>query len=106
VVQAFEYLALLNLGPAARAWNHRMLAEQLALEGRRGLATNAKGWLGRRRALELGVLPVPGERRLLAQELASIYEQARYSPPADSLPEDAVVRARRDLCRFAGVLPA
>jgi len=115
VVQAFEYLALLILGPAARSRNHRALAEELGLEKtlprRRpettssGGPSGSKGWFGRQR-ISLGLFPMPDERRLLARELANIYEQARYSPPADTLPEDAVVRARRDLCRFAGVSAA
>jgi hypothetical protein len=117
VVEAFEYLALLVLGPAARARNHRVLAEQLglgqALRRRRVETTSMGGgpsslgaWFGPQRVLRLGLFPIPDERRLLADELADIYEQARYSPPADPLPEEAVVRARRDLCRFAGVSPA
>jgi hypothetical protein len=50
--------------------------------------------------------PNAGEQRFVAVELANLYERARYAPEADGLPEEAFARARRDLCRFAGVSPS
>jgi hypothetical protein len=99
LVQAFEYLSLLILGPGARSQNHRMLAAKLGLE-----STMPVGDAGQ--SPPAIAFHNPGERRLVAQDLASIYEFARYTPPADTLSEEALARARRDLCRFAGVSPS
>ena len=38
-----------------------------------------------------------------AEQLASLYERARYAPPGEPLPEAALATARRDLCLLAGV---
>ncbi|HZT83143.1 MAG TPA: hypothetical protein VFA26_23140 [Gemmataceae bacterium] len=82
LVRAFEYLALLLLGPAARNWHHREIAARL------GLAADSD------------------ERRHAADHLAGLYEQARYAPLADPLPEGELETARRDLCSLAGVAAA
>jgi hypothetical protein len=73
LVLAFEHLSVLRLGPAARNWNHRAIAESL------GPAAN---------------------------ELAHLYELARYAPPGDPLPAGALVSARRHLCLLAGIYAA
>ncbi len=89
LVQAFEYVSLLNLGPAARNWNHRAIAERLrhsALSSASGHGATA-GFTGRQ----------------AVDELAALYEQARYAPPGDFLPDTALATARRDLCLLAGV---
>jgi hypothetical protein len=82
LVAAFEYLAVLCLGPDARARNHLDLAKRLA---------QGPDEAGRRRA---------------AGELARLYEQARYAPDAEPLTPDDVAAARRDLCLLAGVAAA
>jgi hypothetical protein len=92
LVQAFEHLSLLWLGPDARHRHHRDLGEQL---GRQRVPVSK----GVRRALEVA----PAERQQVAAELAKLYEQARYAPPSDLLPESALAAARRDLCSLAGV---
>jgi hypothetical protein len=99
LVQAFEHLSLLVLGRAARAWNHREIAEQLGHEESRPRP-------GQSPQPPLVVFPNGGERRLVAKELATLYEQARYSPPGDYLPDQAFAAARSALCRFAGVSPS
>lgn len=80
LVRAFEYLSVLLCGDAARVWNHRTIATAL-------------------RARVAGADAV-------AEELASLYEQARYTPPTEPLPPAALVAARRCLCQLAGVSPA
>jgi hypothetical protein len=83
LVKAFEYLSLLRLGADARSWNHRAIAANLGQNGG------------------------PDEQRqLAADELASLYEQARYAPVADPLPASALASARRHLCFLAGVASA
>jgi hypothetical protein len=82
LVAAFEYLALLCLGPDARARNHLDLADQL------GQGSNE------------------AERRRAAGELAHLYEQARYAPAGEPLTPDDLAAARRDLCLLAGVVAA
>jgi len=84
LVRAFEYLSLLLLGPAARNWNHRVIAHRMS---RRPNAADE-------------------DRRRAAEHLAALYEKARYAPPADPLPEGEVRDARRDLCLLAGVAHA
>ena len=79
LVQAFEYLSLLRLGPDARNWNHRVIASSLQNQDRTGPRGQAAG------------------------ELASLYEQARYTPADETLPAEAMASARRDLCLLAGV---
>jgi hypothetical protein len=86
LVRAFEYLVLLNLGPSACSRHHRDLAQGLG-----GMDTTLHGLSPRRRA---------------AQELADLYEQARYAPPSDPWPETSVAAARHDLNFLAGVKAA
>jgi hypothetical protein len=80
LVRAFEYLALLRLGPQARAWNHCAIANQLG-----------------------GYSP---DQEPAADELAALYEQARYAPGDDPLAPSDLVAARRNLCLLAGVATA
>jgi hypothetical protein len=81
VVQAYEYLALLCLGRAARAYHHLGVAERLA-----------------------AIHDVfPGRRREAANRLAWLYEQARYAPPSQTLAPEDLEAARHDLCLLAGV---
>lgn len=88
MVQAFEYLSLLCLGPTAQHQNHLDLADRLGADE---LPAGANPWL----PLE--------ERRHAADHLAALYEQARYAPPDDPWPEAELGAARRDLCSLAGV---
>jgi hypothetical protein len=81
LIAAFEYLALLLLGPPARAWNHRAIAERL------GATATGQG----------------EQRRRAAHTLADLYELARYAPNEGPLEPDALADARRDLCFLAGV---
>jgi hypothetical protein len=82
LVAAFEYLALLCLGPDARARHHLDLADRLG-----------------------GGADDP-QRRRAAGELAHLYEQARYAPDDEPLTPDDLTAARRDLCLLAGVAAA
>jgi hypothetical protein len=79
VVRAFEYLALLRLGPAAVACHHRQLAERLAEQDN----DNPR-------------------RRQAAEMLAWWYEQARYAPDGERLfsPEQ-LSDIRHALCLLA-----
>jgi hypothetical protein len=81
LIRAFEYLALLCLGPAAITWHHRELASRLA-EQERG---------------------DPARRRHAAELLAWLYEQARYAPSSASLSPEELSEARHALCFLAGV---
>jgi hypothetical protein len=85
LILAFEYLSLLNLGPPARHWNHRFIA----------------GRLGNLPA----ILSEEYQRRLAAEELAAFYEQARYAPLSEPLPEGVLAAARNDLS-FLARMPA
>jgi hypothetical protein len=76
LVKAFEYLAILLLGDAARTANHRTIA--------RGL----------------GVTP---QRREAADRLAMLYEKARYDLPAGDLSPADFAAARPDLCLLANI---
>lgn len=80
LVRAFEYLSLLLLGPAARAWNHVEIAARLGAADR--------------------------ERRRMADHLAALYEQARYAPGDEPLPAADLDGARHELCLLAGVASA
>jgi hypothetical protein len=80
LVAAFEFLSLRLCGDAARVWNHRTIATAL-------------------RARVAGADAV-------SDELAALYEVARYTPPAEPLPPAAIAAARRCLCHLAGVAPA
>ncbi len=81
LVQAFDHLALLLLGPVARSWNHLVIAARLG-EDRKA------------------------DRRRAAAQLAGLYEQARYAPPGEVLADADLAAARRDLCLLAGVYAA
>jgi hypothetical protein len=75
LVQAFEYLALLLLGSPARTANHRDIADSLGATPEQGQAAN---------------------------QLASLYEKARYDPvPGELMPAD-LAAARHDLLLLAG----
>lgn len=76
LVRAFEYLALLRIGQAAESRNHLDLAARLGEDQ---------------------------ERQAAAERLAGLYEQARYAPPEELLPEEDLATARRDLTFLAGV---
>jgi hypothetical protein len=80
LVRAFEFLSVLLCGDSARVWNHRTIAAAL-------------------RARVAGADAV-------AEELAGLYEVARYTPATEPLPPDALPAARRCLCHLAGVNPA
>jgi hypothetical protein len=80
LVRAFEYLALLRLGPAARNRNHREIAAGLG---------------GTDQSL-----------RHPAERLAGLYEQARYAPPDEALPDADLADARAALSLLAGVAAA
>jgi hypothetical protein len=97
LVQAFEYLSLLNFGLDAQSWNHRVIAEHLS---------EKKSPTGR----EIVTVPGPpdattgGSRREhMVHELAELYERARYAPPGESLTDAGLAAARTDLCLLAGV---
>lgn len=80
VIRAFEYLALLCLGPSAGTCHHRQLAERLAEQDSGNPA-----------------------RRQAAAMLACFYEQARYAPADESLSQEELSDARHALCYLAGV---
>lgn len=82
LVKAFEYLAFLVLGLAARPRNHLDLAADLS-------ATADQP-----------------DRRTAFQRLAHLYERARYAPEQDALPDDDLQAARNDLTFLAGVVRA
>jgi hypothetical protein len=84
LIQAFEYVSLLLLGPAVRTWNHREIAA--------GLADEAAGGSSGKRAA--------------ADRLAALYEVARYAPEEGPLAGEALAQARRHLCYLAGVAAA
>jgi hypothetical protein len=75
LVMAFDYLAILVLGTRARSWNHRAIARQLAAEARDAAA---------------------------ADELALLYERARYTTGPEALSDHDQSRVRRHLGILAG----
>ncbi len=87
LIRAFEYLALLLLGPSARSQHHHELAQQIG-----GPASDSP------------------ERREAVERLTRLYEQARYAPEqADAnipLPQDEQAFARQALCMLAGLNPS
>jgi hypothetical protein len=84
LIQAFEYLSLLLLGMAARTWNHLDIA----------LALGAQATGGSR------------EKERAASRLATLYEEARYTPGDGPLAGADLAEARRNLCYLAGVAAA
>ena len=80
LVRAFEYLALLCLGPTARTCHHLELGERI----------------GGQPALDAE------RRRESATALSRLYERARYTPDREPLPGEDLRRARRELAYLAG----
>jgi hypothetical protein len=80
VVQAFEFLAVCELGPPARPCHHRLLVDRLA------------------------ALEETSERRAAAVRLGAAYELARYAPPNTELTEGQLAIVRRDLVTLARVV--
>ncbi len=76
LIKGFDYAAILLIGGEARSWNHQAIARVLA-----GNSTHAAA----------------------AQELASLYEQARYTIGPEQLSDAQQSAARRHLCLLAGV---
>ncbi len=79
LVRAFEYLSVLLCGDAARVWNHLTIARALRTQ-------------------------IPSSE-LVADELAKLYELARYTPAGEPLSPASLADARRCLCTLAGVTP-
>ena len=79
VVRAFEWWSVHLLGPAARNWTHATIAQALH----------------RKAAVQ----------KEQAEELAQLYELARYAPEATELPPQVWNRARHILCQWAGISP-
>ncbi len=101
LVRAFEYLALRDLGPAARQWNHRLIGHTLGNGGTRDAPVDLL-------ADTVVALPVHfvTDRQLAAEHLADLYARARYAPPGEPLTDELLSAARRDLCLLAGVAAA
>jgi hypothetical protein len=93
LIRAFEYFSVLTLGPAARNWNHRTIAAFLRQDNR------AAG----RNAQPPAHDDLNGQRRRAADQLADLYERARYAPPDDPLSQAALATAKQNLCLLAGV---
>lgn len=77
LVRAFDHVSLDQIGQEARSWNHRVIADRFA-ESR----------------------PAQAEP---ADELAGLYERARYAPLDEDLTGGEFADARRDLRVIAGV---
>jgi hypothetical protein len=80
LVKAFEYLAVLLLGPKAQSRHHLELAEEL---GRQSTSADPR-------------------RSEAARSLAHLYEIARYTPAEESLADDELAEARCELSFLAG----
>lgn len=80
VIRAFECLSLARLGVEVRSWNHRAIAAGLGGEHE--------------------------DQRQAAGQLADLYEQARYAPGAEPLPDESLQNARRSFSFLAGVSAA
>jgi hypothetical protein len=76
LVRAFDHVSLDQIGEEARAWNHRVIADQFA-----------------------EVKPAQADP---ANELAGLYERARYAPLDENLSAGDFDDARRDLRTLAG----
>lgn len=83
LVRDFEYLSLLRLGLASRAWNHRHIADRLSDD-----AENT------------------AEKNQAAAHLASLYERVRYAPGAHTLESEDLDAVRRELTLLAEVSTA
>ena len=79
LVRAFDTVSLLQCGEEARAWNHKVIAGQIG-----------------------ETVPAHADP---AQEVAGLYEKARYAPPVEDLSAGELSIARHDLCTIAGVTP-
>jgi hypothetical protein len=77
LVEAFDTVSLDQIGDEARAWNHRVIADQIA-DARPAVAEPAA-------------------------ELGRMYEVARYAPPDEDLPPTDYADARKGLSVIAGV---
>jgi hypothetical protein len=75
LIRAFDYLALLRLGPAARSWHHRAVARQWAALSEASQAP--------------------------AETLAGLYETARYTDGPEALTDAERERARQALLTLA-----
>lgn len=84
LVQAFDYLALLVLGQKAQNWNHRMVAQGIGGEGDAALM----------------------EKWDAANQLATMYEQARYAPAGEPLAEAEILRSRGFFLMLSGAAKA
>jgi hypothetical protein len=80
LIQAFDYLAILKLGMQAKPWNHRAVAKGISAQ------------------IEAQSQP--------AEQLADLYEQARYTQGDERLTEWEREQARDALLRLAGMVPA
>ena len=108
LIRAFEYLSVLRLGPAARHWHHWAIASALGRSPSPYPLPLPSGGEGRVRG---SGNTAPSSRRgeafaelcRSAEQLALLYERARYAPPDEPLPEAVMATARRDLCLLAGV---
>ncbi len=78
LIRAFDHLALLALGPAARTWHHRAVADALA--------------------------PPSGALADDAVRLAALYELARYTEGPEELPPQTRDRARQALLSLAAAV--
>jgi hypothetical protein len=78
LIQAYEYLALTQLGLMVRSWNHLAIAK--------GLGD-----------------PADQSQQNAALALGNAYEHARYAPVEEALPPDVYAEARRCLSLLAGV---
>jgi len=96
LVRAFEYLSVLSLGPDARNWNHRAIAERLTDRDALSVGRAAVRDAGKDRSI--GVIDT---NPAAVYELTDLYERARYAPPSDLLPDEDLAVARRDLCLLA-----
>lgn len=76
LVQAFDTVSLDQCGAEARAWNHRVIADQMG-DARPAIAAPAA-------------------------DLGRMYEVARYAPPDEDLRPAEYVEARKDLSVIAG----
>jgi uncharacterized protein YneF (UPF0154 family) len=74
LIRAFDYLAQLRLGPRAKSWHHRAVAERL---------------------------PRNSDEQEPAEKLANLYEWARYSPERAEPSPAALAAAREQLSQLA-----
>ncbi len=79
LVRAFEWWSVQLLGPEARYWTHATIAQAI-----------------RQKAV------LPQEQ---IDELARLYELARYAPEARQLPPEVWMQGRHIMCLWAGVSP-